>query len=185
MRFVILYLWQLIISLITQVLNITFTINILFLSSFIFSLFPYISLALSLPLVLSFSADISLSFSLSFRHSLSLYTQHTQIFIFFFHFQLKLKGNRVGITPSLQDKLFSFFFSSFLSLNVLHFRGFQVVVSRSEEKEEDKLKKKLLCAFPKLRNEGMLVGLLWRRVEDVLNSKKWNPSFDKFRDMWS
>ena len=27
--------------------------------------------------------------------------------------------------------------------------------------EEDKLKKKLSCAFPKLRNEGMLVGLCW------------------------
>ena len=27
--------------------------------------------------------------------------------------------------------------------------------------EEDKLKKKLLYAFPKLRNEGMLVGLCW------------------------
>ena len=29
------------------------------------------------------------------------------------------------------------------------------------EGEEDKLKKKLPCAFPKLGNEGMLVGLCW------------------------
>ena len=28
-------------------------------------------------------------------------------------------------------------------------------------KEEDKLKKKLLCAFPKSKIEGMLVGLCW------------------------
>ena len=40
--------------------------------------------------------------------------------------------------------------------------------------EEDKLKKKLSCAFPKLRNEGMLLGcvvLLWRRVGGGLNSQ--------------
>ena len=58
------------------------------------------------------------------------------------------------------DNPFFFFFSSFLSLKSCIFLFLGVSAEFCVE-EEDKLKKKLLCAFPKLRNEGMLVGLCW------------------------